>query len=152
MTPINATASTQSIQIDSINLSTEIVTATGTMAQNAILMDSNPINQGDDLCSDGNAYIAGHNSPTKRNQKAGYIFANLNKLDRGDIIEAGDCKYEIRSITILTGTPNRDGISYKYPEPEKEFIRSNTFENGTLTLQTCTKKLGQILIIKAQKI
>ena len=152
LAPINTSASTQSIQIESINLSTQVVKATGTMAQNAILMDSSAINQGADLCSNDNAYVAGHSSPTKRRQKAGRVFSNLHKVKRGDIITANDCSYEVRSITIITGKANKNGISYTFTKDLANFVKENTFENGTLTLQTCTKKLGQILIIKAVKL
>jgi sortase (surface protein transpeptidase) len=145
-------ASTQSIQIDSIKLNTQVVVAKGTMAQNALKMDSNPINQGSDLCSDGNAYIAGHNSPTKRNQKAGKVFANLYKVKIGEIVTAPNCSYKIKSITTLKGTVNRDGISYHYSDEQGNFVLENTFKDGTLTLQTCTRNLGEILILKGEKI
>jgi len=152
LAPINTSASTQTLKIKSINLNTQVVNASGTMAQNAILMDSSPINQGADLCSNDNAYIAGHSSPTKRRQKAGRVFANLHKVKRGEIITANDCSYEVRSITVLTGRANKNGISYTFSKKQADFVKENTFENGTLTLQTCTKKLGQILIIKAVKL
>jgi len=152
LAPISTQANTQSLQIDSINLSTQVVNASGTMAQNYKLLDTNPINQGSDLCSNDNAYIAGHSSPTKRNQKAGRVFQNLHKLKIGQLIQTNDCKYRIESITVISGRANPNGISYKFNQDQINFVLENTFENGTLTLQTCTKKLGQILIIKAQKI
>jgi sortase (surface protein transpeptidase) len=151
--PITTTAQSEAFTIKSIKLTTTVQKVSGDdLKANSDTMDNTAINQGDDLCSDGNAYIAGHSSPTKRNQKAGKIFANLHKVKRGDIVTAKDCKYEVRSITVLTGTANRDGITYKYPENEKEYIRANIFKSGTLTLQTCTKQLGQILVIKAIKL
>ena len=152
LAPISTQANTQSLQIDSINLSTQVVNASGTMAQNYKLLDTDPINQGSDLCSNDNAYIAGHSSPTKRNQKAGRVFQNLHKLKIGQLIQTNDCKYRIESITVISGRANPNGISYKFNQDQINFVLENTFENGTLTLQTCTKKLGQILIIKAQKI
>ena len=152
LSPISTQASTQSLQIESIKLSTQVVNASGTMAQNYRLLDTSPINQGADLCSTGNAYIAGHSSPTKRKQKAGRVFQNLHKLKIGQLIQTNDCEYRIESITVISGRANPNGISYKFNQDQINFVKENTYTNGTLTLQTCTKKLGQILIIKAQKI
>jgi LPXTG-site transpeptidase (sortase) family protein len=153
--PLNAQANSNNfIKIDKIKLNTNVVSvnATGTMEQNALLMDNSAINQGSELCSNSNAYIAGHSSPTKRRQKAGRVFANLHKLKRGDIVSTNNCKYEIRSITIITGKANKNGISYRFTSAQANFVKENTFSEGTLTLQTCTRKLGQILVIKAIKL
>lgn len=150
--PINTTAQSEAFTIKSIKLTTTVQKVSGDdLKANSDIMDNTAINQGDDLCSNGNAYIAGHSSPTKRRQKAGRVFANLHKVKRGDIVTSKDCKYEVRSVTILTGKANRDGISYHFTKKEADFVKENTFENGTLTLQTCTKQLGQILVIKAIK-
>jgi sortase (surface protein transpeptidase) len=151
--PITGNANSNNfIKIDKIKLNASVVNATGTMEQNALLMDNSAINQGSELCSSGNAYIAGHSSPTKRKQKAGKVFANLHKLKRGDIVSTTNCKYEIRSITIITGKANKNGISYRFTSAQANFVKENTFNEGTLTLQTCTRKLGQILVVKAIKL
>lgn len=150
---VNANANSNTfIRIDKIKLNVKVASTTGTLAENALAMDKLPINQGSEICGNGNAYISGHSSPTKKNQKAGKVFANLHKLNRGDIINSDTCSYQIRSITKLSGKANKNGISYIFPEEEKRFVRENTFENGTLTLQTCTKKQGEIIIIKAIKL
>ena len=152
LAPINTSANTQTLKIDSINLNTQVVNASQSLSQASRLMDNNPVNQASQLCSDDHSYIAGHSSPTKRNQKAGRVFANLHKLEIGDLIQANDCQYEVKEIRVLTGRANRNGFTYTFDLDDWEYAVSDTFENGTLTLQTCTKKLGQILIIKAQKI
>lgn len=152
LAPINTSANTQILKINSIGLNTQVVNASQSLSQASRLMDNNPVNQGSELCSDDHSYIAGHSSPTKRNQKAGRVFANLHKLEVGDLIQANDCQYEVREIRVLTGKANRNGITYTFDLEDWEYAVYNVFEGGTLTLQTCTKKLGQILIIKAVKI
>jgi sortase (surface protein transpeptidase) len=151
--PITTTAQSEAFTIKSIKLiTTAQKVSSDDLKANSNIMDNTTINQGDDLCGNGNAYIAGHSSPTKRKQKAGRVFANLHKVKRGDIVTSKDCKYEVRSVTILTGTANSDGISYHFTNKQGDFILDNTFDEGTLTLQTCTKKLGQIVVIKAIKL
>ena len=153
ITPLNVSASSNNlIKIGSIRLTANVVYTTASMKEKALLMDNSPINQGDKLCEAGNAYIAGHSSPTKKNQKAGKVFANLNKLKRGDIVTTTNCKYEIRSIKTFQGKVNEDGISYLFTHKIADYILENTFEKGTLTLQTCTKKPGEILVVKAVKL